>query len=353
MGFQTIQTVQVMDAHKKHDIQSDGIPRHLRLLMVGDSLTRYQYLSLAYYLRHGEWESAHTTAEHPRRIINEGEYDSWEAFFGETNQWLAPYEWCDCYRTNTTSVFDIVEARYYHDPRYDNYVYFIPKFGPATIQGTWEPESLSLAVAAHDGDGIEHVDEESRPYNQSEHVRNASHPVPPTWQYTWSNLGELISRLQNKGNTNTFEPPTHVVLNGGIWPSDEEIRNPDDQDEMIRSLRSTNVTIIYKTTTALRNDTAGWDYKVAGPDVIAQAHNESQLPLLEQYEERLCSMVDHCLDLRWTSKVPPQYYWDALHFYEPVYRWMNYDLLVLLTQGVNYVPLPPPPMESTSRRRTH
>jgi hypothetical protein len=326
----------------------DGIPRHLRLLMVGDSVTRYQYLSLVYYLRHGKWEPIDITIDHPHHIINEHEYGTWNEFFFETNDVLAPYEWCDCYRPEVSALGDIIEARYYHDPRYDNYVYFISKFGPESIHGVWEPETLSLSIPPRD--------------DPQEQLRNNSVPVLPNWEYTWSNLGDLIARLQR--GSSSLVPPTHVVLNGGLWSTDVEIRDENSQDALIEGLRDANVTIIYKTTTAERNNSALEEEQVVVDDSVAHAHGnysrsfsihdhrqqqqpqqqqqeEQQLLPLQPYEERLCSMADHCLDLSWTVNVPPKYYWDNLHFYEPVYRWMNYDLLTIVT-GTARNNIPPP-----------
>jgi hypothetical protein len=61
------------------------------ILFIGDSLTRYQYLSLVHYLATGLW-----TSEHPRNEV-EREHNSWEDFYQTTTQ-RNLYEVCDCHR---------------------------------------------------------------------------------------------------------------------------------------------------------------------------------------------------------------------------------------------------------------
>lgn len=76
------------------------------ILLIGDSLTRYQYLSLVYFLATGSWSSP---VPHNER---EKAHASWTAFYETTTQRMQ-YERCDCYRRNGTGLSHIVENRYF------------------------------------------------------------------------------------------------------------------------------------------------------------------------------------------------------------------------------------------------
>jgi len=66
--------------------------RGSNVVIIGDSLTRYQYLNLAYWLKTKKWRSPYPLNE------NEQNHMSWAAFFELTNQRLGGSETCDCYR---------------------------------------------------------------------------------------------------------------------------------------------------------------------------------------------------------------------------------------------------------------
>eukprot|EP00887_Chlorella_sp_A99_P008237 scaffold12.g8237.t1 len=63
---------------------------------VGDSLMRYQYISLVLFLESGEWPGLNTT-EGPSPVV-EKEWDSWWHYYQATTAALGGREACDCYR---------------------------------------------------------------------------------------------------------------------------------------------------------------------------------------------------------------------------------------------------------------
>jgi len=102
-------------------------PRNLTLIMIGDSLMRYQYLSLAYFLRFGRWydTQASTTVSyllhsnswrHPRYPT-----DTWNEYFLQSNRLLQPMEVCDCFRNRAI----ILERRYFYDKERNNKLVFL------------------------------------------------------------------------------------------------------------------------------------------------------------------------------------------------------------------------------------
>ena len=77
------------------------------ILLMGDSITRYQYLSLVYFLESGNWSHA------GRSITNEKEWNSWNHFYEGTNSLLRGRESCDCTRSGLSSVGTVFENRMY------------------------------------------------------------------------------------------------------------------------------------------------------------------------------------------------------------------------------------------------
>jgi hypothetical protein len=93
----------------------------LRVAFVGDSLTRYQYLSLAAYLRQGRWIDDKDVPN----LVEERQFDGWNSFYNYTNNYFQPYEQCDCQRGKY--VRKGIENRYFIDPERDNALYFFQK----------------------------------------------------------------------------------------------------------------------------------------------------------------------------------------------------------------------------------
>lgn len=116
-------------------------PTNLRLVFMGDSITRYQYLSLTYFLKHGYWYDHSTNHENNNynNLFNAHSFhhpfhpeEDWNEFFMQSNRLLHPYEACDCIRTKDGSI--IVERRYFYDKRHNNIITYINMNGhtPAT-----------------------------------------------------------------------------------------------------------------------------------------------------------------------------------------------------------------------------
>lgn len=79
-------------------------PTGLRLVFLGDSVDRYQYLSLTFYLRWGFWFSDDPSGKKSGApymksfLFHEKDGGSWNDYFVDSTDVLSPYEACDCYR---------------------------------------------------------------------------------------------------------------------------------------------------------------------------------------------------------------------------------------------------------------
>jgi hypothetical protein len=95
----------------------------LRVVFVGDSLTRYMYLSLAAYLRQGRWIDEDKDVPN---ILEEKQFSGgWDSFYNCSKNYFRPYEQCDCFRPKF--VRKTIENRYFVDPVRDNALYFFQK----------------------------------------------------------------------------------------------------------------------------------------------------------------------------------------------------------------------------------
>jgi hypothetical protein len=125
----------------------------------------------------------------------------------------------------------------------------------------------------------------------------------------WSDfIRDFISNMNPK--------PTFFVYNEGIHPH-RDFMNQKTKRTIIRALRENGIIGVYKTTTKYR------------------FHNVSnnridETNLIRDYEMGFCQKSDLCSDSSWTWKVPIAYYSDYAHFHEPVYSWLNVQLLDLL-----------------------
>jgi len=123
------------------NITDAPVPTGLRVVMMGDSLTRFQYLDLAYFLKHGvwQWQSLNETRENATNASLYRDFSSaknfnssWGNFYAATKSMLTPHEECDCFRKDTRGwnprfAERIIENRYYRDDA--NSLVYLQKFG--------------------------------------------------------------------------------------------------------------------------------------------------------------------------------------------------------------------------------
>ena len=69
----------------------------LHVVFIGDSLTRYQYLTIAYKFLYG------SDSVVPRKLVNEKLHASWTEFFRYSTNLFQKHMFCDCFRTENLS----------------------------------------------------------------------------------------------------------------------------------------------------------------------------------------------------------------------------------------------------------
>lgn len=277
------------DILKQVNISAIPVPNNLHIVLLGDSLTRFQYLSFVYFLRYGTWIDPNMPTCNPTW---EATFGSWSTFYNLTKAMLSPYEQCDCYRFTKPNIkkseYDlIIENRYYLDADRNTSVTYMQKFGPTnSFKSMWN------ATEVH-----------------NEHIL-VTNPKDVNYIYKSRNWTQHICNFVSKLNPK----PTYFVFNEGIWvPSDQNYYSiPDERKRIIQAVSDAGMISVYKTSTKPR----GFELK----------NNH-----IKEYEKEFCELADYCLDLSWTIKAPNDVYWDNFHFNEPVYKLMNIQMMELLS----------------------
>ncbi len=280
-------------------------PCHLSIVFMGDSLTRFMYYSLAYYLRHNKWidPTSYPNLVKPRDFLNGEEMKfHWAPWYKNSTLQLHPYETCDCHRepgnvNRGVGKETVCENRYYHDPHRNNTVVYLQAFDPSMgIRGHFENPNEALMA-------YRNVDDQNQD-NTLKVNEIIDTIVPYSWSYDWPDA--ITNMIAMKLKPNIF------VMNAGLWHKNGwELEDQSYLDRLDKAIQDANIPRkIWKTTT------------VADGGKINSAH--------DALDQRMCQKESwfECFNItRWTAKIPSEFYIDTVHFVEPVYRKMNELLL--------------------------
>jgi hypothetical protein len=262
--------------------------QNLHMSFVGDSLTRYQYLSFVNYLHTGRW----IENDDVPNIIHLMGGMSWNQSFFYAHELLHGNENCDCHRSDghyvaAKCMHVICENRYYRHIERNNYISLIQKFGLFEAHGHWDPSQV---------------------YN-SHHAVNLTLPDVRGRAFAW--------RFQNWHDIITFHlakldpKPKIVLFNAGMWPHD--LGNVSNVHAIRRALDEHGMVGIYKTTTKSKTDNS---------------------TSIDPYEIKACEILHHCLDMSWTGTLSNNSdYVDLKHFSASVNRRFNEQLINLLRKN--------------------
>jgi hypothetical protein len=322
-------------------------PRNLRLAFLGDSVTRYQYLSLAYFLRWGRWFDPDTIKNH---LVDAHSFrhpyhpdQDWNEFFLQSNRLLYPAESCDCQRSSSSQQEDehawAVERRYFYDPVHNNTLTYINLSG----NETHNPNPLGgYAGRLHAPDIFTnfqaHVGLPSGLFNNNDYTSlSSSSSIAASnrsWDYpTWGQvIRHHVAALVPK--------PEIAILNAGLHA--HNFGDPSVRRALVNALNASNITGIWKTTTPKKSQLVA----STAAATITGSSNQSSSPVsrlsaaaahnagvvLRTTDRQMCQELSGCLNLSWTVHLRPDLYFDDLHFREPVYRILNEDLLQQLNK---------------------
>jgi hypothetical protein len=337
--------------------------RNTHIIFIGDSLTRYQYLSLVHLLANGSFadrrivfdydihkEEPEATRDH---FVNRGhpnilrEHDflhhyhhhedgKWEDKFLWESNLFGGNERCDCWRGNRTYNSDTfkeqLENRYYSDGSV--HVTYLQSLGVA-LPPRGHSEEIKKAYAATKS-------AEWRKDNILTTETYAQH-ASDQWPYDWasSNVSQAVERVLSAMPLRNST--RHIVLwNEGIWNEGAIDNRVDDLKQLMESVGDGGK-VFWKTTT-VNHLGGGW--------------NESYL----QYDSRTRAIVRELQEQAATDRIglfdtaaitadfqsfakmyTPAYmekYWDACHFQPYVYNEITKVILNQVMQCPSTAPAP-------------
>ncbi len=258
------------------------------IVMVGDSLMRYQYLSLLYLIHFNTFY----TADKEPNILREKDLNGWEEFYKASNLLFAPNEYCDCYRVDGARIFN--ENRYYYNKERNISVSYIQYLGePHELHGHWMPSDNETNHQFH------------APYHEFVPFRWVSDTIQEA-------LFDHIAKLTPK--------PSVLVLNAGFWPNNWKV---DGHHQSVLNLaKSLFDRVIWKTSSF------DWARRGTPSSQDAACH----FPGVE------------CMDVEWTRSLPLDSYYDIFHLNAEVNIDVNIQFLLQLAKkspAAAYTPLAP------------
>lgn len=321
---------------------TDDRPRNLRLVFIGDSVTRYQYLSLAYFLRHGRWWEIPNDS--PNNLFNAHSFrhpahpsEDWNEFFLQSNRMLHPMEACDCVRSMDGEI--VCERRYFHDQERNNTMVYININGNET-HGSWGYYGNFPAKEIFAN--FDHMVDMPVGFRLQSELETHSNQKESRFEWEYSTWGDVLRYHIGELGLGLDCP---VVLNAGLHPHNfggNDTESSALRSDVLDALQSIQMEGIWKTTSYTLHE-------------IRKSHHDSTVPSPRDSDMVMCKLIGRCFNISWTIQLRTELYFDHLHFFEPVYRVLNEDLLQIL--GVlngNYQPFDRSALvHSTSRRLRH
>ena len=272
-------------------------PTGLRMVMLGDSLMRYQFVMLVHYLHTGQWIH---DAMSPNLLREDSFGDGgWSSFFhGLETYFEEDHLVCDCFHGDKRWWKTLVENQYYHDPGcHDNSVFFFAKFGSFGFRGHHSVSDITGWV------------------NHSSKMNRIPDNIYDQGRFTWRYydyepfLRDVVAMLEPR--------PQLVIINEGLWGVDS-LSNETVVLQIRDTLRSLGMVSVYKTTTKFLK-------------------KHARTPGLLPHDEMCCRIFDHCLRMDWTYCLDPSESWDGTHFRSYPNLRFTEQLLHLLHKDINEI----------------
>jgi len=200
--------------------ERDRVFEGKHFVFIGDSLSRYIYLSILYMLHHKHWLDA---SMYPNPV-EEKTYDSWPIFFRSTAGLFDPYHYCDCSREQQ------YENRYYINKHSNLYLSYFLYFGKNfALHSRWTPQNDSIRSDT--------IVSEQYMNNLTDAIDICPNRLDDSnlWNYEFPDLLDLLSshilNLQPTAPLSANEsfrfPGTNgsaskvyaIVMSAGFWPS--------------------------------------------------------------------------------------------------------------------------------------
>ena len=283
------------------------------IVMVGDSIMRYSYLSFGYWLRHGSWSSP------PPVNTREKAWPNWHTFYNVTTDRLGggTHEICDCYRPEQFEAQYSRESRYMLLPSGKSRLSFITWFGDNPTGGrnttTLGVPCLDTAMRTQDAAA-------SCPQQSCRAGECASSPSLP---------GEAKGALP--GLLRSLIPPlkpTVLVLNCGLWCGCPGCLPEAEILSVIRDVRAAlapaPLRVIWRTTTQESKQVTGREPDWGRPE---------ESPFLAQLLADRVDVFDARVLTAHAADAVPGSFWDYAHPVAPLYSLLNWGMIGCIVGG--------------------
>lgn len=265
----------------------------IHIAFMGDSLTRYQFLDLAYAIDSGGTRT-------PDYLINHDIIVNRHEFYFNTTKTFKGRMTCDCFRSEEkySSLDTVMENRLYR--KGSLVLSYTQLLGDYKVNGHITPD---------------HIFDTSQ---------LSAYPIPPTWSYTFiESVRNWLIKLEPH--------PTHYVLNIGLHPYSKSIHDiplalfllwrdlmeMNKEGEVVNEKKIISSKVIWKETSIRKN--------VIKKDLIWNGYETDKVA------NEICLNSSICSYLHFDIPCDELTYVDGLHYNNPgIYRQWNTELLGLL-----------------------
>lgn len=261
--------------------QWSDLANNQSIVMVGDSLMRYQYLSLVHLVHFDKFVDYHVRPN----ILLVMTYDNWISYYRNSTELFGGSEHCDCYRGEHPKNFsDGFENRYYYNEKRNISITYIMYFGDMQqVQGHWLPE-------LKDRDCFR---------TPSEYY------IPPIWSYP--TIQEALVNIVAK----ISPAPTVMLLNAGFHHNKYD--DPAHAQSVAEIASIVAPRVMWKTT---------------------NGRVEPRQDELSETDKRMCAFDElECFNIGWSLSAHPSTYADNIHFMPQMYSLINMQFLRQLTEN--------------------
>jgi hypothetical protein len=211
---------QLKDNHQ-HEHPTKAVLKNRRLVFIGDSLTRYQYVNLIHFLHRNSW----VQSDFPS-IENERQWTSWKSFHLGSASRFGCQEICDCYRDTTIGSYK--ENRHYHDITANISISMFLWFPPRPIFYAPVPNPSAFSELCADVNKM---------------IAYATNYEPGSSlvrENILSFLRDVVAPMV----------PDAIIINQGLWSYPELRHNEEFRAEFTSLLKNISNTVVWKKTTS-------------------------------------------------------------------------------------------------------
>jgi hypothetical protein len=281
-----------------------------RIVFIGDSVTRYQYIALVYSLSTGHFLN---TSLNPN-LVEEKTWTSWTEFYKRSTEMLLPYEYCDCFRDSVHPNRQN-ENRYYFDNVRNVSVVYLSTMDGEHCFGHWSDWGDQDVWRRPQG-GY------AKPFFTYDFPRTMQWLKKDVWHRPFNGVFTGVGAGPASYNQVLDDVYSVLVMNFGAHEI-HQFNNISFVQTLLKGVAAAKFDkFIWKTTTK----------KAYFLEVDIYYEDPNREVNYYKHDYLMCSQPNvTCFNTSWTKNV--NYHtlmWDSVHFLAPVYNHLNVELMKLL-----------------------